>query len=76
MKALLERIARGLVDDQSAVKVEEWTEDGMVHFDLAVSEADRGRVIGRQGRTADAIRGVIEAVGRRRGIDCDVEIVD
>ena len=76
MKALLERIARGLVDDRSAVKVEEWTEDGMVHFDLSVAEPDRGRVIGRQGRTADAIRGVIEAVGRRRGIECDVEIVD
>ena len=76
MKALLERIARGLVDDKSAVRVEEWTEDGMVHFDLQVSESDRGRVIGRQGRTADAIRGVIEAVGRKRGIDCDVEIVD
>ena len=76
MKALLERIARGLVEDKEAVRVEEWTEDGMVHFDLAVAESDRGRVIGRQGRTADAIRGVIEAVGRRRGIDCDVEIVD
>ena len=76
MKALLERIARGLVDEKSAVGVEEWTEDGMVHFDLQVAESDRGRVIGRQGRTADAIRGVIEAVGRKRGIDCDVEIVD
>ena len=48
----------------------------MVHFDLSVAESDRGRVIGRQGRTADAIRGVIEAVGRKRGIECDVEIVD
>ena len=76
MKDLLLRIARGLVDDKAAVRVEEWTEEGMVHFDLKVAESDRGRVIGRQGRTADAIRGVIEAVGRRRGIDCDVEIVD
>lgn len=76
MKALLERIARGLVDEPARVKVEEWTEDGMVHFDVEVAESDRGRVIGRQGRTADAIRTVIEAVGRRRGIDCDVEILD
>lgn len=76
MKALLERIARGLVDEPGRVRVEEWTEDGMVHFDVEVAEPDRGRVIGRQGRTADAIRTVIEAVGRRRGIDCDVEILD
>ena len=48
----------------------------MVHFDVEVAESDRGRVIGRQGRTADAIRTVIEAVGRKRGIDCDVEILD
>jgi len=76
VKALLERIARGLVDEPGRVRVEEWTEDGMVHFDVEVAEPDRGRVIGRQGRTADAIRTVIEAVGRRRGIDCDVEILD
>lgn len=76
MKALLERIARGLVNEPARVRVDEWTEDGMVHFDVEVAESDRGRVIGRQGRTADAIRTVIEAVGRRRGIDCDVEILD
>ena len=76
MKALLDRIARGLVGEPDKVSVEEWKEDGMVHFDVSVAESDRGRVIGRQGRTADAIRTVIEAVGRRRGIDCDVEILD
>lgn len=76
MKALLETIAKGLVGDPSRVVVHEWTEDGMVHFDLEVDPKDLGRVIGRQGRTADAIRTVIEAVGRRRGIDCDVEILD
>lgn len=76
MKALLTKIARGLVGEPDRVAVEEWKEDGMVHFDVEVAESDRGRVIGRQGRTADAIRTVIEAVGRKRGIDCDVEILD
>lgn len=76
MKALLTKIARGLVGEPDKVAVEEWKEDGMVHFDVEVAESDRGRVIGRQGRTADAIRTVIEAVGRKRGIDCDVEILD
>jgi len=58
------------------VRVEEWTEDGVVHLDLEVAEHDRGRVIGRQGRTADALRTLLEAVGRRRGIECDMEVVD
>jgi len=47
-----------------------------VHLDLEVAEHDRGRVIGRQGRTADALRTLLEAVGRRRGIECDMEVVD
>lgn len=76
MKELIEALARGLVDEPERVQVTEWTEDGMVHFDLEVAEPDRGRVIGRQGRTADALRTVIEAVGRRRGIECDLEVVD
>lgn len=76
MKALLEAIARALVDEPAQVRVHEWTEDGMVHFDLEVAQRDLGRVIGRQGRTADAIRTVVEAVGRQKGIDCDVEILD
>ena len=52
------------------------TEDGVVHLDLEVAPDDRGRVIGRQGRTADALRTLLEAVGRRRGIECDMEVVD
>ena len=41
-----------------------------------LAPGDRGRVIGRQGRTADALRTLLEAVGRRRGIECDMEVVD
>jgi predicted RNA-binding protein YlqC (UPF0109 family) len=67
MRQLLEALARELVEEPGRVRVEEWTEDGVV---------DRGRVIGRQGRTADALRTLLEAVGRRRGIECDMEVVD
>ncbi len=74
MKALLERIARGLVDDPASVRVEEWTEDGMVHFDVEVAESDRGRVIGRQGRIAKALRAIVAA--SRAGRDVQLEIVD
>jgi len=76
MKQLLEALARELVEEPGRVRVEEWTEDGVVHLDLEVAPDDRGRVIGRQGRTADALRTLLEAVGRRRGIECDMEVVD
>jgi hypothetical protein len=76
LRQLLETLARELVEDPGRVRVEEWTEDGVVHLDLEVSERDRGRVIGRQGRTADALRTLLEAVGRHRGIECDMEVVD
>jgi uncharacterized protein len=76
VKELLEVLAKALVDDPGSVHVEEWIEDGVVHLDLEVSEEERGRVIGRQGRTADALRSLLDAVGRQRGIECDMEVVD
>lgn len=76
MKRLLEALAQALVEDPGRVRVEEWTEDGVVHLDLEVAPQDRGRVIGRQGRTADALRTLLETVARRRGLECDMEVVD
>jgi uncharacterized protein len=76
VKELLAMLARELVDDPSLVNVTEWTEGDMTHLDLEVAPGDRGRVIGRRGQTADALRAVLEAVGRRRGTPCDVEILD
>lgn len=76
MKALLETLARKLVDEPSRVSVTDWTEEGVLHLDLEVAPGDRGRVIGRQGRTADALRTVLDAVARRRGIECDMEVLD
>lgn len=75
MKQLLEALARALVKDPGRVRVTEWTEDGVVHLDLEVADQDRGRVIGRGGRTADALRTLLDAVARRRGTPCDLEIL-
>ncbi len=75
MKELLEALARALVKEAHRVRVTEWTEDGVVHLDLEVSDLDRGRVIGRGGRTADALRTLLDAVAHRRGTPCDMEIL-
>jgi hypothetical protein len=75
MKDLLEVLARGLVDEPGRVRVRQRTEEGLVRLDLEVSPDDRGRVIGRGGRTADALRTLLEAVARRSGRHCRVEIL-
>lgn len=75
MKTLLETLARALVEEPDRVRVSERTEEGVVYLDLSVSPADRGRVIGRHGRTADALRTVLDAVAERRGVECEVEVL-
>jgi hypothetical protein len=47
-----------------------------VFLELEVAPGDRGRVIGKHGRTADALRTLLDAVARQRGMHCDVEVVD
>lgn len=67
MKALLEDIARGLVDKPEAVSVEERAGDGGTILVLNVAKEDRGRLIGRQGRTLRAMRAFVRAVAERSG---------
>ncbi|MBA2644195.1 MAG: KH domain-containing protein [Solirubrobacterales bacterium] len=64
MRDLLEYLARALVDRPDQVRIEEFTEDdGTIVFELSVAKDDYGKVIGRGGRTAQAIRAVIKAAG-------------
>ena len=63
MEELLITLAKGLVEDKDAVKVtvDEPTEDGTIVYHLSVAPSDMGRVIGKQGRIAKAIRTVMRA---------------
>ena len=76
MKEVLEYIARGLVDDPDAVSVTEVQGNGSVTLRLSVAPEDMGKVIGRRGRTARAIRDVLRAAGTRAGVTVLVEIVE
>ena len=74
---LLEYLARALVDHPDKVKVEQFEEDsGAVVLELAVDEDDYGHVIGRGGRTAQALRTVVKAAGSRENKRVLVDIVD
>jgi predicted RNA-binding protein YlqC (UPF0109 family) len=74
---LLEFLARGLVDEPDAVRVERAVrEDGVVVLRLHVAPEDVGKVIGRQGRLVRALRTVIRAGATRSGERVTVEIAD
>jgi predicted RNA-binding protein YlqC (UPF0109 family) len=77
VQELLEYLARALVDDPDAVRVEQFDEDdGSVVLELAVGEDDYGKVIGRGGRTANALRTVLKAAAVKEGRRVFVDIVD
>jgi predicted RNA-binding protein YlqC (UPF0109 family) len=73
---LLEDLTRQLVDEPDAVRVEEVDEDDELVLRLHVAEADRGKVIGRQGRIARALRTIIRASAAREQRRVRLEIVD
>ena len=75
MREVLEFVARALVDDPEAVVVTEVEGEAGLVLRLEVDQADVGKVIGRQGRTARAIRDVVRAAGAKSGMIAQVEIV-
>ena len=77
MEELLISITKGLVDNPDAVSVDvnEPDEEGVVVYHLHVAESDMGRVIGKQGRIAKAIRTVVKAAGIHEDKKIIVEIV-
>lgn len=77
MRELLEFLARGLVEDPDVVVVDEIEEvQGEVVLELEVAEADLGRVIGRGGRVANALRTVMKAAAVREDKRVIVDILD
>ena len=77
MKELLEYLARALVDEPDAVEVEQFEEDdGTVVLELSVGDDDYGKVIGRGGRTAEALRTVVKAAAVKENRRVLVDIVD
>lgn len=76
MKELLISLAKGLVENPDAVTVteDEVNEEGVIVYHLHVAETDMGRVIGKQGRIAKAIRVVMRAAANRNNSKISVEI--
>jgi predicted RNA-binding protein YlqC (UPF0109 family) len=75
VEALLETLARELVEEPARVEVRAREQEGTLELELRVAPGDRGRVIGQRGRTAEALRALLGAVAERQGRRCTVEIL-
>lgn len=76
MKELVEYIARAIVDNPDKVRItEEPGEDGRIILKLEVAQEDKGKVIGKQGQTAKAIRTLLRIAATQRNVRASLEIV-
>ncbi len=76
MKELIENIAKALVDKPEEVKVKESkSEDGTITYELSVNVDDMGKIIGKSGRIVKAIRNVVNAAAKVKGIEVVFEVV-
>ena len=76
MKALIEHIAKSLVDSPESVSVTEVEGEKTTVMELRVAQADLGKVIGKEGKTARAMRTILNAAGTKIGKRCVLEILE
>ncbi|MGB7053774.1 MAG: KH domain-containing protein [bacterium] len=76
MKELIEYIVKALVDNPDKVTVHEIAGEKSMIFELRVGEGDLGKVIGKEGRTAKAIRTIITAAAMKQGKRTVLEIIE
>jgi predicted RNA-binding protein YlqC (UPF0109 family) len=76
MKALIETMAKSLVDNPDEVKVSEVEGEKTTVYELRVAQPDLGKVIGKQGKTARAMRTILGAAGTKLGKRCVLEILE
>ena len=75
-RSVLEHVARSIVDDPDGVVVDVSESRSGIHLALHVAQSDMGRIIGRRGRTAQALRTLVRAAAARDSQEASVDIVD
>jgi predicted RNA-binding protein YlqC (UPF0109 family) len=76
MKELIEFVVKALVDDPSEVSITEIAGDKVTLYELRVAKGDIGKVIGKRGRTAGAIRTILNATSTKQGKRAELEIIE
>ena len=76
MRAFLETVIRGMVQNPDAVEITPHERKGETVYEVRVDPADIGRLVGRRGNTINAIRTLLTAGAARRGVRCSLELLD
>ena len=76
MKEILETIILSLVEDKTAVQIEEKNDEKTISFEVKVAEKDMGKVIGKEGKVAKSIRTVMKAVAGKERKKVSIEFVE
>ncbi len=76
MKELIEYVARSLVDDPTQVQVMQTRGGSKVHLELRVAKEDMGRVIGKSGRVANAMRILLRVAAAREGKQVSLDVIE
>ncbi len=76
MKELAEYIARSLVDNPEEVEVREYTSGRRIDLELSVAKDDMGRVIGKRGRVANAMRALLQVAAEREGKQVSLDVTE
>ncbi len=76
MRELIEHMAKALVDKPEDVSVAEVSGERTTVYELKVAQTDLGKVIGKQGKTARAMRSILSAAGAKLGKHCVLEILE
>lgn len=76
MKEILKTIIENLVDDTESIEITEKENDKIIELQVKISKDDMGKVIGKQGRTANAIRTLMKSVAGKENKKINIEFVD
>lgn len=76
LKPLVEAIIRGLVDVENAVEVRETRANHLVLFEVKVAAGDFGKLLGRQGEHAKAMRTLLKSIGKKHELNVNLELID
>lgn len=76
MKEILENILKNLVENDSAISINQVEKDKLTVFEVKVAPEDMGRVIGKEGKIAKAIRNILRAIGAKEHKKVTVEFID
>lgn len=76
LESVIQSMVKAVVDEPDQISLNSRVDDDLISFELKVAKADLGKVIGRKGRTASAMRTLLGAASRKYNVGADLKILD